>query len=261
MPIAIDDSATWPSAISNALQEALPALRGYQDHRARIDAQFEADPDNAMLRVDPPKNPFRAAREGLADMIDEQIAGSLFLAWHCTRLCDDEIEAVRESGMFTLSPKTFGARIRRRREAGDISAAVAGQLHGANQASDEHRINQFWFVLTRKPLGTSGVRDLLGYWGGEALYRNHDRDAEIGPILRALGKPCIVEIAVRHSAIRTYGSLGMNIVRTFELVHGLKDENPPDCEGHTRQVIPPEQVLRIMTPADGDFAEITAERD
>lgn len=261
MPIATDDPATWPPAITSALQEALPALRGYQNYRARLDAEREADPNNIMWRVDPLRNPFKAAREDLAALIDEHIADASFLAWHCTRLCDDEIAAVKTDGMFLLSPETFNARVQRRVDADDITPYVAERLRGANQAASEHRANQLWFVLTRKPLGTSGVRDLLGYWGGEALYGNHDRDPEVGPVLKALGKPCIVEMAVPHDAIRTYGSIGLNIVRTFELGHGLRDENPPDCEGHTRQRIAPEQIRRVVTVDDEEFAALTTERD
>ena len=261
MPIAIDDPFTWPPTITAALQEALPALQSYQKLRVRFDAEREANPDNIMWRINPPINPFRAAREDLAAEIEEQIADLAIMAWHCTRLCPDEIAAVRTDGMFLLSPETFNARVQRRVDAGDITLGVAQRLRGANQAADEHRINQLWFVLTRKPLGTSGVRDLLGYWGGEALYRGHDRDPETGPVLKALGRPCIVELAVPHDAIRSYGRLGLNIIRTFELAHDLHDENSPDCEGHTRLPIVPDHVLRVITTDDDDFTALTRDRD
>ncbi len=105
------------------------------------------------------------------------------------------------------------------------------------------------------------MRDILGYWGGEALYSGHDQDPETEPVLRALGRPCIVELSVPHNDIRTYGDLGVRIVRTFEITHDLHDENPPDCEGHTRRTIAPDQVLRVITADDEDFATLTRDRD
>ena len=200
----------------------------------RIDAAREANPDDFMLRVDPPRNPYRGEREFIVAAVEHQLKDSFVVAWHCTRICPDEAEAVRSAGMFLLSPETFDDRVQRRLDAGDITASIANQLRAKNQAREKNRRDQLWFVLTRSLLATSGVDDLFRFWGGEALYNSHDRNPLVGPILSALGTPCIVELAVPCVSITSYVGLGTTIVRIFELANGLHDENQADCEGYTR---------------------------
>jgi hypothetical protein len=46
----------------------------------------------------------------------------------------------------------------------------AEKLIGLNDADASNRIGRIWLVFTRSPLRTSGVKYLLKYWGGEALW-------------------------------------------------------------------------------------------
>lgn len=257
MLIALDDPSTWPAELVAILRDSLPVLRGYQDNRVSNDRLRDENPNDIMLRIHPPTNPFRAARDGLVAEIEAQLVGKSVLAWHCTRLCQDEIEAAKEAGLFLLSPETFGARVQQRRKVGDITSAVAERLQGKNQAHEEHRRGQLWFVLTRNLLATSGVADLFGFWGGEALYNSHDRDTVVGPILSSLGKPCILELAIPSSRVATFDRLGITIVRVFELADGLQDDNRADCQGFTREPIAASEVLRVITAGDPAFDDLT----
>lgn len=256
MLIAVDDPSSWPAGLLATLLDGLPNLRGYQAHRSRMDRAREENPNDIMLRVNPAPNPYRVGREAMVENIERQLFGLSLVGWHCTRLCLDEVNAVRSAGMCLLSPETLAGRLQRRLEAGDITMAVADRLRAKNRAHEENRRGQLWFVLTRNLLATSGVDDLLGLWGGEALYTSHCRDPVVGPILSTLGTSCIVELAVPVASIRSYGGLGITIVRVFELANGLKDENPADCEGYTLHPIRGDQVLRVITAEDPAFAEM-----
>jgi hypothetical protein len=114
--------------------------------------------------------------------------------YHCTRLTEAEIEHIKPNGMQLPNGAMLKRRIEALEAAGLISTEIARALVAENSADDENRAGKLWFCFFPPYLGgENGIESLLRYWGGEALYRWHDRHPERGPILASIGIPCLVE--------------------------------------------------------------------
>jgi hypothetical protein len=105
-------------------------------------------------------------------------------------------------------------RIGRLRESGMIEEAIAERLATENRADSANRAGKIWFCFfPPHHAGESGIEALLRHWGGEALYNSHDNDPITGPILRALGTPCLVEADVPIASLPGPGFLEMKLAR------------------------------------------------
>lgn len=112
MFFALDGSSPWPQGLTTILRDGLSTLRQYHEQQAAIDRMRQGD--DCLLWLNPPPNPFLAARDRILDRVRSQLIGTDIVGWHCTRLCDDEIAALQTIGMFPLSPTTFELRLQQR---------------------------------------------------------------------------------------------------------------------------------------------------
>lgn len=252
-PFAIDGAYPLPGELEAVLEASLPLLREYNEAQRTIDRQLETD---YALRLNPPQNPLKSFRQALLNRVRNQLIGANVVGWHCTKLCEDEIASICSEGMYPLSPETSERRVQRRLDAGDVTSIAAAALRTKNQTADANR-QMLWFVFTRKLLRTSGVTDFFTYWGGEAIYNSHDRDPITGPVLRAIGKPCIIEISLPLESVVTFGPIEERVVRAFLSRNGISDGESPDCEGYTRDLVAPHQIRRVITTDDDDFQILT----
>jgi hypothetical protein len=165
------------------------------------------------------------SRSAILDDVGLRLAGQSVLAWHCTRLCDDEIAALRSDGIFLLTRQTLGTRIRRRVQAGDLTTAVARKLIRQDRPDDPGNRGTFWCSLTRSALKAWGGTGCLDLWGGEALYLPYGQDEEIRSALGRVGSPCIVEIALPCDGV-WQGIITETIVSAYEVMHGMRSLNP-----------------------------------
>jgi hypothetical protein len=141
---------------------------------------------------------------------------------------------------------------------GLFDATVATRLIGANSADDANRRDRIWFCFFPPHIGgEGGIGSLLGLWGGEALYRGHDRDPEIGPLLAKIGTPCLVEADVPIESLRRHSSLDMKIVRQYLKSRGLQTSEPVDHEDCATTAIPVTKIRRIIRLGDPEFETLT----
>ena len=257
--IYLDDEITWPSSLRELLDDRLGALSAFERERQRVDKLAETD---WSYRYNPPSNPHEGARERTVAEIDDCLREEAVAGYHCTRLCADEIEIIRSTGLRPLSPDLARERVRRRVEAGDFSLAVGARILAETRADDsnlpERRSGMTWFVFTANPLREeAGVGRFFAYWGGEALYVCHEEDPEVGPALRAAGTACIVEAAVAVRAIETYCSVGERVLRCFLHRRDIETGHDPDVEGFVREPVPGSSICRIIQRKDADFERLT----
>jgi hypothetical protein len=250
----LDDEATWPNEPKRILEQGLSTLRAFWEEDRRIERLQQGD---VLLRIYQPQNPHQQKKDEIYDTLGRALTDLYIVGWHCTRLCDDEIELLL-SGMYPLSPATFTARLERRVRAGDISAEVAQRLANEHDVNNPHR-QMLWFIFSRNSLqDAGGVQRLFTFWGGEALYGCHEEDVETGPLLRSIGKPCIVEAELPIRRIEARWEPAQWIARPFLYQRGISDGHSPKRDGHIREPIGPERIRRVIQFGDPDFETLTA---
>ena len=149
-------------------------------------------------------------------------------------------------------------RIRRLEANSQISNDIAERLVALNQADQMGRKCVIWFCFFHPRFaGESGVGDLLRNWGGEALYNSHEADESIGPVLRSIGTPCVVEADIPIAYCKSQHSLAENMGRRFCVNRGLQSVEPIDHEDRTTQPISRDKIKRIIIGGEPEFIAVT----
>lgn len=123
--------------------------------------------------------------------------------WHCTRLRDTELQAIRTEGLQVLSEDLVLRRIEAARAAHELTDEVASRLRAGHQAGQRFRNGQLWFGFSRDLPGEPAISRLVRHWGGEAMYWTHEDDERIALVLQRLGRPTIIDAWVPVSGLRT----------------------------------------------------------
>jgi len=175
--VDIDDVGTWP-----------PRIRAFCKNWASVlqDTRFITD-----LKLP----------DGEEASFETMIGHLPLRAFHCTRLMDEEAEAIRRQGLVPLSERLVASRIRRAYVSGHLTAAerdtlTSGTVFASGNAAG--RPGQVCAVMGRTIFSEdpAAVDLMLGLWGGEAIYWAHESTA-LAARLRTLGKPSIVVINLR----------------------------------------------------------------
>ncbi|HEV7239452.1 MAG TPA: hypothetical protein VGQ36_09445 [Thermoanaerobaculia bacterium] len=251
--VALDDRDTWPRDVCELLEREFELLRSYEIERL-IDNRGKTD---IVARVRPPTNPHRAEQQRVLRDLNRLAGNVRLIGYHCTRLADDEIENIWNVGLRPLSLDLIHERVERRLAAACFSEAVAQRLLRTNEADEEGRRHRIAFIFTRNPLrDEDGVGRLLAYWGGEALYRCHEDDDEIAPILQAIGTPCIVEVALPVRSVHL-APIGELIMRLYLHHRGVPIDHDPDVEGSVTTPVGAGAIRRLLQRSDPDFGRLT----
>lgn len=254
MLLAVDDISIWPAEILALFRAAQDTLRGDQKHREDHDRAIEQD---FTARFTFSRNPYRYGRDQLTADVHQALDKHSLIGWHGTRLCDDEVDTMRASGIHLLSPETLGRRVERRLHFGDLTSLQAAEIIKRHSADSPNRKGQFWCVFNRSLLADHGMRDLFGMWGGEALYREHHDNPAMEAVLRSIGKARIIQIAAPHVSVKVSFGVAACMVRVFKKAHGIADENRPECEGHVFDALGSDCLIRVITDGDPEFADLT----
>jgi hypothetical protein len=253
-PIFLDDEQTWPSALIRILEGGLPVLDAFFSEERRISRLAR---DIVQLRIYPPRNAHRADKESIYGAAACALKGHSVVGWHCTRLCDDEIELLRRDGMYPLSLATFIARLERRIEVGDIPSSFAATYRELHQAAEPNR-HMLWFIFSRESLrDEDGLGRLFSSWGGEALYNSHERNPQTGPVLRAIGTPCIVEAEMPFDIITAFFDPAEWVARAYLHRRDIDDGHSPQREGYIREPLGADCIRRVISVNDPDFEKFT----
>lgn len=235
--LSLAEPATWSEPLQAFLAEHYELFLDWATGPSRFDAKAY---DRAIYQL------------------AELLRPHALVGWHCTRLTDAEIAAIREGGMQLPHEGMLTARVDAVLRSGFISPETAETLKGHNQATEPNRKGRIWWCFyPPRQSGQSGIGALLGTWGGEALYNSHDHDAVMGPILRSIGTPCLVEAAVPITL------LDRGISPTFTVVahhlrhrgHAIRDRL--EFEDNIKAPLGATNVRRVIRYPDPDFLELT----
>lgn len=127
-----------------------------------------------------------------------------------------------------------------------------------SQASDESRRGMVWFCFFKpRYAGEFGISRLLSHWGGEALYWAFEDDAEIGPVLRQIGIPAVVEADVPVADLKSACRVATSVVRSYLKSQGEKVVEPIAVEHYAVRDLPSDCIKRIYEFPSVEFARIT----
>lgn len=185
---------------------------------------------------------------GLIEREGELLAGQKVLTYHCTRLLDGEVAAIRRDGLRELSSALIADRIEQALAGGFISdeeAAKLGARHVFALDAAEHREGQVCLILGRSVLDqeTHGCAPLLETWGGEGIYWGA---RELEERLREIGRPSIVVAGIDLERAWTYC-----LARPF--VGSLSGNEWPGADIFYRAAVLPEDVLEIWQPGVPEY--------
>ena len=115
-----------------------------------------------------------------------------------------------------------------------------------NAAAAAARDFKIHFCLNPHPPNSGVVRDLLYYFGGEAIYMPVAEHDEIGPYLHSIGNPLLVKCALSPKRLKTHRNLSWARVwlssyhRTVN--HSAATE---DGQGYQKEAVPPSKIIEI----------------
>lgn len=228
----------WPPALREVLERLRPVLKAWE---LDLLGKSAKDFDRAMDELRAALQPY-------------DLRG-----YHFTRLTESEAQHIRENGMEPLSRQLVERRIASLISQGVLSQMQADRLLAHNQVADGNRRGQMWACFYPPLVAReSGIRPLLEHWGGEALYNFNAEDPELGPVLRGIGKPAVVEIDVPISTLGPYNGLELMISK-LEVAHvtGSTIQHPIRFEAYSTQRLDADKVHRVVMHPEDEFFVLT----
>jgi hypothetical protein len=197
----------------------------------------------------------------LGDSADSALRASLqgqqLRAYHATRLLPHEVDGIRSDGLRVFSRQLVDNRIDAAHAHGHLTGVEADELRAAHMfavGEDTDRGNRsgLWVTLRMASLGLGGW-PLMSHWGGEGI--NFSSGAtHLGPLLRRLGRPTIVVVAVPVASSwrqqGCYPSLDRLFLGSWRGLAGGSDL-------HVAHPIPGTNILEIWQSGDSAYGAIS----
>lgn len=233
--IDVDRPEEWPTDIAEAVEAHAERVRGTTEDAGDLDLSY--DDEAAFLDL---------------------LAGRPLRMYHCTRLLDVEVDAVRQQGLRVLSRELMSYKIGTAVAAGALTAAEGDQVQRAHVfAVREHdnRQDQVCLVLSAQPLDRDphGIQPLMRSWGGEALSMSSGAVGWRDRLAR-LGQPAVVVVAVplRRGAGH---HVWPGVLKTFTAaLLGLET----GASVHYVSSIPGSDVVDVWRPGDVSYDKLRA---
>lgn len=201
-----------------------------------------------------PENPYAGEFIWIEEHVMRLMEERTIRAWHYTRMIDEEVAALRREGVYLSSLDSIRVRLAAQVKAGAFSEEVSDRLFADSPFQSEQldsRSNKFWMVSHPVVIDDGGVELLLESWGGESAYF-WQLDPELQALLRRLGRPRVLEIAMPLTYSRHSFSAAEAAVATYGRMLGCR----PDKGGfdlYTHQPLPAEHVLAVHSEGEPNY--------
>jgi hypothetical protein len=184
----------------------------------------------------------------MSDMEDRTIR-----AWHYARLTDAEAELLNAGGIYLSTLDTIRSRLDMQTSDGLLSTEAAAALYAASpfHHQNESRSKKFWMTSHPHAVDDSGVTLLLEHWGGEGVYF-WLKDAGLIKLVKGIGKPRVIEIAVPLNATNHAYGAASAVMAAFAQTLGCKADRAAFDLYSTRD-LGPASVLKIHTDGEPTF--------
>lgn len=251
IPIDVWNIATFDDTLVMMLREHGDLVRDHLTTSRRQWIERELS-DHTQPHV---INPYGSDYIGFVEAVGRAIKSLTIRAWHYCRMTDDEVVALRRTGITLSTIETLRARLDAQVQTGFLSSVEADSLFAASPFhSDQHgaRVGKYW--MTSHPVAPedSGVELLVGRWGGEVAYF-WLRDQALIDRVAALGRGRVVEVAVPIAATRHSYSAGEAVVATFARTLGCKPDKKA-FDLYTARALGPEAILSVHSEGEADYA-------
>ena len=174
--------------------------------------------------------------------------------YHCSRLTEPEIVALRAKGMAVPDIGLLRSRIDTLEQEDLIPSALASRLREENQAADQFRRGLWFMFYNPSTLDQGDTERFFRSWGGEALYNSHEDDPETGPLLRQLGMPVLIEALVPLNDLHNITSLADKMAKFY---HGALSREHADHEGPIDKALPAEALTAFHARSSAEFSQLT----
>lgn len=228
----------WPKELRQVIESLRPVFKAWEQDRPEKSARVF---DEAMQQLGDALTPF------------------VIRGFHFTRLTDGEAEKMRTTGLKALRPDLIERRLAAQVERGTLTAEQAARLLKTNQVRDANRVGKTWFCFYPPcDAHVSGVRPLLEHWGGEALYNLNAGDPVLGPVLRSIGRPALVQAQVPANYLRSRFGLAAAVYQADLATFGIETRDAPGrFEDYSRFDLEPDRIEHIFLHPDADFVRLT----
>ncbi|MEQ7762218.1 hypothetical protein, partial [Xanthomonas hortorum] len=154
-----------------------------------------------------------------------------------------------------LSSDLIERRLAAQVEQGALTADQAARLLKTNQVRDANRVGKAWFCFYPPcDVHESGARPLLEHWGGEALYNLNAGDPVLGPVLRSIGRPALVQAQLPATYLRNSFGLAAAVYQADLATFGIETRDAPGrFEDYSEFDIDPDQIDHVFLHPDADF--------
>jgi hypothetical protein len=254
--IDVWDVRTLDSELLVHLEETAELIRAYfeTDHQIFLSHDLGRGPRQSILR---PENPHATDFYELLEAIGLRMGTRTIRAFHYTRLTDDEVTNLLQSGIHVSTPETLRQRLEAVVASGGLAREVADRLYAESPFHSDQlqaRAGKFWLTSHPAAVDDSGVVPLLERWGGEVASM-WVRDPALSAALAELGKPRIIEVAVPLSATKHSYNAAKAVVATFARSHGAIPSKFA-FDVYVENALPATAVLYIHTKGDDAFESI-----
>jgi hypothetical protein len=262
LDVELENPLTWPADFQADMLAGRALILAYQRERSRIDQICQED---IISRLNPPENRYENDYKSLLQRLDTSLRKHRIVAYHCTRLLPEEIAEITSVGLRVLSRSLAQGRVKQAVAAGHLSRDDADRLTAsetmARNLDDRSgkRTGMICFCPNRSSLAdASGVYRLFRSWGGEVVYCGLEDDVDMGPLLGALGMPCIVKCALHFEHARQFhASFAARFVSLF-ISDEIESPAPSaSFDLYTTQNVNSSSVVEVIAFSDPRFASMT----
>lgn len=254
--IDVWDVGTFDSDLLEVLESNTGLICAYFDTDRQIFLSYDLGhgPNQPMQR---PENPYAAEFYGLVEAMNRDMAARIIRAFHYTRLTDEEVTALRRSGVHLSTPETLRRQLDLLVASGRLEPDVADRLYAESPFHSDQlhaRSDKFWMASHPLPADDSGVVPLVKHWGGEVASM-WVRDAAVSAPLTMLGKARIIEVATPLVATRHSYAAAKAVVATFGRARGAIPEKSA-FDLYVKEPLPATAVVAVHTEGDAAFSSV-----
>lgn len=252
--IDVWNASSFDQALQTKLSSQAQLVRDYLTTSHRQLLEREASDHRSA----PPTNRFGRRYMDFTEEIGRDMESRTIRAWHYTRLTDDELQHIRDNGIYPGTLDTLRQRIDAQAAKGLFSRADADALYDASPCHHREqqpgRLGKFWMVSDPEPVDDGGVEPLLANWGGESTYFWLE-DERLKQLVVKIGRPHILEIAVPLAKTRHAYSAGCAVVGAFARTLGCRPERG-GFDLYAIEPLGPPAILTVHTTGEPTFDKI-----
>ena len=250
--IDVWDVSSFDKNLLNALRAGSDLVVNYQRRRKECFDIYESSKKFGPV-IDRPKNKYANDYVIFRDSFIGLMAKRTIRGWHYTRLTDDEVLKIGQSG---ISPSTI-AHLRERLDnqvcVGNLTTTQADYIFDRSPLHNPLvvRENMFWLVATPASVEETGIKPLVTFWGGEVANFCLD-EAECASIV-SFGRGRVLECAIPIASTDYGATAAASVVNAFALSLGTKPDNTPGFDFNIKYSLAPEAILRVHSEGDESY--------